>query len=490
MASVAIIGSGFSGLSAAAYLSANGHRVSVFEKNDTPGGRARQLRTAGGYVFDMGPSWYWMPGIFEQFFKDMGHDIAAHLKLLDPSFEIVYPGSRLAIPAGFEELKNVFESIEAGSAEKLERFLKEAGKKYRIAMGHLDAMPGQSFKEYLRPSLIKESPGLTLFSSLSRHVRKFFKDPRLIALLEFPSLFLGAAPRHTPALYSLISYAAFREGTWYPMGGFGKITSAMVAICQQQGVTFHFHSPVEKILVENKHAKGIVTGGKEMFFDGVLSSADYHYTEAALLPAAYRNYSEAYWQKRTMAPSCLLFFIGLSKKITRLQHHTLFFDEDLSLHAEEIYRHPQWPSRPLFYVCCPSRTDSSVAPPGHENIFFLMPLAPGLPDHEPLREKYFNLLLRRFEKYIGEPIMEYIDFKQSYCISDFEADYHAYRGNAYGLANTLLQTGTGKPKMANKKIPNLFYAGQLTVPGPGVPPALISGKIAATLMMNYFKKSP
>ena len=490
MPKIAVIGSGFSGLSAAAYLAAAGHDVQVFEKNSTGGGRARQLITENGYVFDMGPSWYWMPDVFEKFFNDFGYSVSDfyELKLLDPSFDVVFANRQtMSIPSNYRELCNLFESIEKGSAVQLEKFMQEAQYKYETGMENLVYMPGISLTEFADSNLIRGAIRLQVFSSFSKHVRKYFSHPKLIALMEFPVLFLGAMPQDTPALYSLMNYAGLKLGTWYPHGGFGKVIEAIMVVAEKNGTTFHFNTPVEKIMVDKNIARGIIINGKEIEFDAVIAAADYHYIENELLPSSHRNYAEAYWEKKTFAPSCLIYYIGLNKKIRSLQHHTLFFEEDLFQHSKEIYKDPQWPTRPLFYVCCPSQSDDSVAPNGHENIFLLMPIAPGLEDNDMLREKYFNIMMSRFEKHIGEEILTNIDFKKSYCVNDFIVDYHSYKGNAYGLANTLMQTAILKPKIRNKKIKNLFYAGQLTVPGPGVPPSLISGKISAEQLLKYFK---
>ncbi|MEO9210827.1 MAG: oleate hydratase, partial [Ginsengibacter sp.] len=492
MSKTIIIGSGFSGLSAACYLSKKGKEVHVFEKNDTVGGRARQLKTESGYLFDMGPSWYWMPDVFEQFFKDFGLSVSDFydLKLLDPSFDVVFENQEtLSIPANYNELLVLFESIEKGSAVQLEKFMKEAQYKYEVGMANLSKMPGISLSEFLNPDLVKGVLRLQIFNSFSKHVKKYFSHPKLVALMEFPVLFLGAMPQDTPALYSLMNYAGLKLGTWYPIGGFGKVIDAMKSIAEKQGVIFHYNSPVSKIIIENNKAVGIVVNGESIKSDAVIASADYHHVESELLPEAFRNYSEEYWDKKTLAPSSLIFYIGLNKKIKLIQHHTLFFEEDLLAHSIEIYKDPQWPSKPLFYVCCPSQTDDSVAPESHENLFLLMPLAPGLEDNESQREKYFKIMMGRLENHIGEEILSSIDFKKSYCVNDFVNDYNSFKGNAYGLANTLRQTAVLKPKIRNKKIKNLFYTGQLTVPGPGVPPSIISGKIACDQLLKYYKNN-
>ena len=489
MAKIAVIGSGFSGLSSAAYLSAAGYDVHVLEKNETAGGRARQLKTDSGYLFDMGPSWYWMPNIFEEFFNDFGYKVSDfyELKLLDPSFETVFEDEVVSIPAQYSKIRELFESIEKGSATKLDKFMQQAQFKYETGMKNLSKMPGVSVTEFANKDLLKGVIRLQIFSSFSKHVRKYFSNPKLISLMEFPVLFLGAMPQETPALYSLMNYACLKLGTWYPVGGFGKVVEAMMKVCEKGGVQFHFNSPVEKILIQNNLASSVVVKGQLIDFDAIVASADYHHVEEKLLAKEYRNYTENYWGKKTFAPSCLIYYLGISKKIKSLAHHTLFFDEDLFQHSIEIYKNPQWPAKPLFYVCCPSKTDDSVAPENHENLFLLMPIAPGLEDNNLVREKYFSEMIQRLQKHVGEEIIDHIDFKKSYCVNDFVIDYNSYKGNAYGLANTLRQTAILKPKIRNKKIDNLFYAGQLTVPGPGVPPSLISGKIAAKQILNFFK---
>lgn len=488
---IAIIGAGFAGISAAAYLSKQGYQVDVYEKNADIGGRARQLITENGYLFDMGPSWYWMPEVFEKFFNDFGYKAEDfyELQLLDPGFSVVFGADDvLNIPANFEELCALFESIETGSAKKLKAFLAEAAYKYNIGMGKLVYKPGLSLMEFADVDLIKGLFKLQVFTSFSAHVKKYFKDPRLIALMEFPVLFLGAMPEDTPALYSLMNYAGLKLGTWYPKGGFGKVIKAMKTIAEMQGAKFHTNAAVSAIDVEENQVVSLATESGTHHYDGLIAAADYHHVEEKLLNAAQRNYSEKYWDNRVLAPSCLIFYLGVNTKVARLNHHTLFFDEDLKKHSQEIYKQAQWPTKPLFYVCCPSVTDPSVAPAGHENLFVLMPLATDIKDPEAIREQYFDLIMDRLEAYTGTPIRKHLDYKKSYCVSDFITDYNSFKGNAYGLANTLMQTANLKPTLKNKKINNLFYAGQLTVPGPGVPPSIISGNLAAQQLIKHLNK--
>jgi phytoene desaturase len=490
MSRIAVIGSGFSGISAACFLAKAGFDVTVLEKNDTPGGRARKFH-AQGFTFDMGPSWYWMPDVFEEFFRQFGKSTSDYYDLirLDPSYRIVYSDTdHLDVPAGVDNLCKMFDRLQPGSSKLLLQFLEEGKFKYDIGIHDLVYKPGLSLREFLDVELIKGVFKLHVFESISTYIRKFFKEPKLIQLLEFPVLFLGAKPEKTPALYSLMNYADMALGTWYPMGGIYKVIEGMVTLAESLGVNFEFNSNVEKLEVDVNRAKGVTVNGIFQAFDYVVASADYHHVEQELLPASHRRYAEDYWQKRVMAPSSLIFYLGVNKKIGNLLHHTLCFDQDFKKHAEEIYDTPQWPSAPQFYVSCPSKTDPSVAPAGFENIFILIPVAPGLTDDPVTREKYFDIVLKRLEKLIGQNIRDHIVFKRSYAHQDFAADYNAFKGNAYGLANTLLQTANLKPSILNKKVKNLFYTGQLTVPGPGVPPSIISGQVVAQQLIKTHKE--
>ncbi|HEX2848081.1 MAG TPA: phytoene desaturase family protein [Chitinophagaceae bacterium] len=479
--SVIIIGSGFAGLSAASFMAKGGWQVTVLEKNSAPGGRAAQLK-AQGYTFDMGPSFYWMPDVFERFFAQFNKRTADYYQLhrLDPSYRIYWPDAYTNMPADLNALKKVFESIEPGSAAKLDRYLAGAAYKYRVGMQKLVYKPGLSFTEFIDWQAIKGIFHLDVFTSIKKHISNYFNHPRLRQVMEFPVLFLGALPEETPALYSLMNYADIQGGTWHPQGGMYAVVKAMHQLALEQGVRFRFDEEAKEIKIENGKATGVITGKQTYTADAVISAADYHFTENQLLPSLYRSYSDDYWRKRVMAPSCLLYYVGLNKKLSGITHHSLFFDVPFDQHGREIYKKPQWPSNPLFYVSVPSVTDASVAPAGGESLVFLVPVASGLEgDTEELKGKYFELIVSRFEKRIGQPVRDAITFKKSYSVKDFVNDYHAFRGNAYGLANTLRQTAIFRPSCRSKKVKNLFYTGQLTVPGPGVPPSLISGEVVA-----------
>jgi phytoene desaturase len=485
---VIIIGSGFSGLSAACFMAKAGWKVIVLEKHAIPGGRARKFE-AEGFTFDMGPSWYWMPDVFERFFSRFGKLVSDYyqLKRLDPSYRVYWPDGPVDIPADYRQVQELFESMEAGSAEKLGLFLKQAEYKYKTGMQNLVLKPGLWLTEFLDKDVLRGILKLDIFSSMKKHVSKFFKEPRLRELMEFPVLFLGALPEKTPALYSLMNYADIKGGTWYPKGGMYKVAEGIYKLALELGVSFRFNTNVISIKVADGQATTVETDHQNCKADVIIASADYHHVETKLLAPEYRSYTHKYWGDRVMAPGCLLYFVGLNKKLRNIKHHSLFFDVPFKQHAEEIYTTKQWPAEPLFYVSMTTATDTAMAPEGCENLFFLIPVAPGLEnDTEEIREHYFRKIVSRMEKQTGESISDSIVFRRSYAHSDFVNDYNSYKGNAYGLANTLLQTAILKPSMKSKKIKNLFYAGQLTVPGPGVPPALISGEIVATQVLKEY----
>lgn len=485
---VVVIGSGVAGLSAASYLAKAGFKVTILEKNSQTGGRARAFNTSG-FMFDMGPSWYWMPDVFEKFYNDFGKTTSDfyELKRLDPSYQVFWKdGEAIPIPADMAELENLFERFEPGSAPKLRAFLKEAAYKYEVGINDLVYKPSLRLTEFADLRLLKGLLKMDVLTSIKSHVRSFVSHPFLLELLEFPILFLGALPQNTPALYSLMNYADMSLGTWYPMGGMHKIIEAFEKIALAQGVKIEVNQEVVSIETTNNKAKRVITASGAFDADLVVGAADYQHIETKLLDKNEQSYSANYWDSRKMAPSCLLYYIGVNKRIPGLTHHNLFFDADFMKHAHQIYSDAQWPENPLFYVSAPSVTDASVAPDGYENLFLLIPVAPGLEDTETIKERYYHVIMDRLEHHTKTKIRENVVYKQSYAFSNFVADYNAFKGNAYGLANTLSQTAILKPRIKSKKVSNLYFAGQLTVPGPGLPPSIISGKVVANLIKKEF----
>jgi len=487
---VSIIGAGFSGLSAAASLAQKGFKVQVFEKHDIPGGRARKF-SENGFTYDMGPSWYWMPDVFDNFFKQFGYKTSDFYQLerLDPAYRIYYgQNDFIDVPSGRQNVIDLFESIEKGSGAKLDKYLKQAEYKYDAGINDLVNKPALSFLEFVKLKYLKEVFRLDLFKSMHKYVLQNFKDPRLYTLLQFPVIFLGATPKRTPALYSLMNYSDIELGTWYPTGGMYEVIKSMHKVAENLGVEFIFNSEVNEFHFNDNKINELVVNGKSIDTDIVVASADYNYVEQKLLPAKFRRYTEKYWDKREMSPSSIIFYLGINKKLSGFLHHTLFFHEEFEPHANDIFENPCWPDKPLLYTSATSQTDKTVAPEGMENLMVLIPVASGLEDNDAVRDKYYKLIIDKLESLTGQKIEEHIVYKRVYAHNDFSNDYHAYKGNAYGLGNTLLQTAFLKPKITSKKLDNLFYTGQLTTPGPGVPPTIISGQVVGNYIAKKFSR--
>ncbi len=483
---IAIIGSGFSALAASCYLARDGFNVTIYEKNKTIGGRARQLKKEG-FNFDIGPTWYWMPDVFERFFADFGKSPSDYYSLekLNPAYSVYFDkDDYITIEDTIEKIYSAFEKEEPGSSKKLEKFIENAKNNYDVAIKDLVYRPGVSPLELVTPVTIKKIN--QFLSTIKKDVRKEFKNNRLAQILEFPVLFLGAKPSNTPSFYSFMNYADFGIGTFHPKKGMYQVVLAIETLAKSLGVKIETDTPINKIIVENGKASGIISNGETYNFDIVLSGADYHHTET-LLDTEFRQYSEKYWSKKVFAPSSLLFYVGFDEKLKNVNHHTLFFDVDFEAHAKDIYDNPKWPKNPLFYASFPSITDENSAPKGKEAGIFLIPLAPGLEDTQELRDIYFEKIITRFEHLTSQRVRESIICKESFCVNDFINDYNSYKGNAYGMANTLLQTAFLRPKLKSKKVNNLYFTGQLTVPGPGVPPALISGKLVSQLINKHHR---
>jgi phytoene desaturase len=483
MKEIAIIGSGFSSLSAACYLAKEGYNVNVYEKNDSLGGRARSFK-AEGFRFDMGPSWYWMPDVFDSFFSHFNKKVSDFYQLerLDPSYRIFFTSDDYVdLPSNINDLYQLFESIEKGSSIALTKFLKDAEFNYNVAMNDIVHLPGKSVFELIRyETVIKLSQ---FFKNIDKVIDKGFENQKLREILKFPVLFLGAEPKDTPYFYCFMNHADLNLGTWYPKGGMYKVVDALLKLGKSLGVNYHTNSNVSGFKINQKTITHVIVNGENVACDILINGADYRFIEK-LLPQKHRMYSEDYWNKRIMAPSSLLFYLGFNKKVKNVIHHNLFFDSDFNLHAKEIYKTHQWPTNPLFYANFTSVTDVEDAPEGGESCFLLMPISTEIEDSEAQRELYYNVLMERLEKATHQNLKEHVIFKKSFCIDDFKTAYNSFKGNAYGLANTLNQTAFLKPKMKNKTLTNFYNIGQLTVPGPGVPPALISGEIVSKLIMN------
>ena len=488
---VIIVGAGFGGLSLAALLAREGHQVTVFEKNSQYGGRAR-IHKDKGFQFDMGPSWYLMPKVFENFFKQFGKkpEDFYSLKRIDPSYRIFFNrGNVIDVGSSYQKIEELFNSLESNGAEKLKEYLALAKEKYDLTMDETIYRGFESITDFFSWELLKNGPRLGVFSSLDSLVKKYFKSQEAQKIFEYSMGFLGGSPKMTPAMYQIMSYVDMIQGVWFPVGGMVKVADAIYQLAISNKVQFYFDEEVKKIEVENDKAKKVITDKRQLTTDAIIVNADYAHAELNLLEAKYQSYGRKYWDSRILAPSAFVTYIGINKKIKKLMHHSLFLEKDWASNFEEIFnnRNNSWPTDPSYYVNVPSKTDPKLAPKNCETLFILAPLSPGLKDTNKEREKFLNQIVTHLEKTVGEQIKEHIVTKRIFAVNDFAKDYNAYKGTALGLAHTFWQSAYFRPHHQSKKVKNLYYSGQYTHPGIGVPMTLISSQITAKIITNHKK---
>lgn len=482
-----MIGAGVAGLGTAALLVKRGYEVTVLEKNKEIGGRGR-MWIKDGYKFDMGPSWYMMPEIFEQYLAKFGKKVSDYyqLKRLPINYKVFFEnGKRLEIKSKLTANKKLFSEEEDGGGEKLERYLKSSGKIYEGAIKDLVYMDYENWIELIQPKLLPYLFEAKFFETFHQYVTGIFKNKNLQKILEFTTVFLGGSPYNTPAFYRLISYTDFVGGIWYPMGGMHEIFEMLYKLAREQGVKIQTEEEVIKIEVENGKATGVKTKKGCYEAEVVVSGADYWWTETKLLEKQWQSKKKSFWEKAVMSPSALVIYLGLSGRLKNLDHHNLYFSDDWEMGFEEVYSKKSWPKNPSYYVHVPSVTDRSVAPKNGETMMILVPVAPFLDDSK--REKITEKTIAHLEKISGEEIASKIRVKRVFSHRDFEADYHAYGGAAFGLAHTLGQTAMFRPRNRSRKVKNLYYAGQYTNPGVGVPTGLISTMIVDKLIAKREK---
>jgi phytoene desaturase len=478
---IVIIGGGIGGLATAILLAKQGRNVSLYEQLDDLGGKARQFRV-DGFRFDMGPSWYLMPKVFEHFYTLIGEDIQTHLNLkrLSPAYKVFFEKHDPVIVRG--ELKKdaeTFESIEPGAGANLEKYIQKAGTTYHTAIDSFLYTNFNAVHKFVQPQILKSGPFMARVAtqSIDSYVSSYFRDNRLKQIMEYPMVFLGASPYNAPALYHLMSYMDFEEGVFYPEGGIYSVIESLIKIAKKYGVKLHTNKPVNRIIVEDGKATGIELSNTVIPADIVISNADLHFTETRLLPTQYQSYPEGYWQKRTAGPSALLFYMGIKGSLPQLEHHNLYFSDDWHKNFTDIFDNKTWPRPASMYICKPSATDTSVAPKNHENVFILVPLpAKDMTKSEQatLTKQYFN----QFKQLINEPDLDKrIIYQKTYSPRDFATDYNAWEGSALGLSHTLKQSALFRPRNKSKKVKNLYYVGGNTIPGVGLPMCLISAEL-------------
>ncbi|WP_254810288.1 phytoene desaturase family protein [Natronosalvus amylolyticus] len=478
--SVVVIGAGVGGLSTACYLADAGADVHVIEKNEQLGGRASRLE-AEGFRFDMGPSWYLMPDVFERFFGHFDRTPTDYYDLthLDPHYRIFFKdGDEVDITPDLERTKDIFETYEAGAGEALERYLEKSKENYEVGMEHFVYEDRERLRDYLDLDIARQARGLSLLGSMQGHVEKYFDHPKLQQIMQYTLVFLGGSPRNTPALYNLMSHVDFNLGVWYPENGLGGVIDGIVEVGSELGVTYDTDRPATAI----KGREGaflVETPDGPLRADLVVSNADYAHTEQELLTPEQRGYDADYWDSRTYAPSAFLLYMGVEGDVPELAHHTLVLPTDWEEHFEQIFDDPAWPDDPAYYLCVPSKTDDTVAPEGHSNLFVLVPIAAGLEDTPELRESYRDLVLSDIADHTGTDLRDRIVYEKSFCVEDFSDRYNSYAGTALGMAHTLRQTSLFRPPHRSKAVDGLYFTGSYTTPGIGVPMCLISGELTA-----------
>ena len=479
--SVVVIGGGFGGLSTACYLADAGADVTVLAKNEQLGGRASRLE-ADGFQFDMGPSWYLMPDVFERFFGhfDRSPEEYYTLSRLDPHYRVFWKdGDRVDVLPDMDHNRELFESYEPGAADALDAYLEESKRTYEIGMEHFVYEDRPRLRDYVDTDVLRYSWGLSLLGKMQGHVEGYFDHPKLQQLMQYTLVFLGGSPTNTPALYNLMSHVDFNMGVYYPDGGIGAVVDGIVELAGELGVEFVTGAEVTGI--EGRYGAFAVdtVDGDRHLADLVVSNADYTHTEQSLLPEQKRQYTEEYWESRTFAPSAFLLYLGVEGDVDELAHHTLVLPTEWDEHFAQIFDDPAWPDDPAYYLCVPSKTDDTVAPDGHSNLFALVPIAPGLEDTPELREQYRDLVLDDIEANTGTALHDRIVFEETFCVEDFADRYNSYDGSALGLAHTLRQTSLFRPPNRSDAVDGLYFTGGTTTPGIGVPMCLISGGLTA-----------
>ena len=474
---VAVIGSGIGGLSTAAYLADAGMDVTVFEQNEQLGGRASVLE-ADGFTFDMGPSWYLMPDVFERFFDDFGQSPEDYYDLtrLDPHYRIFWKdGDRMDLVPELETNKEQFDAYESGAGETLDRYLERSKEHYEVGMEQFVYEDRDTWRSFLDLDVFRHARGLKLLGSMDDYVAEYFDHPKLRQVMQYSLVFLGGAPSKTPALYNLMSHVDFNLGVYYPQGGFGSVVDGIAELGAAHGVEYRTNAPVDRITRNGSDLAVTIQNADRHTADVVVSNADYAHTELALLSEEHRQYEPNYWESRTYAPSAYLLYLGVEGDIDPLAHHSLVLPTDWSTHFAEIFDRPTWPTDPAYYLCAPSQTDDEVAPDGHASLFALVPIAPGLDDTPANRSAMRSQLLEDIAANTGVELADRIVFENSFCIDDFANRYNSYNGTALGLAHTLRQTALFRPNRRSSALEGLYYTGSYTTPGIGVPMCLISG---------------
>lgn len=480
---VIIIGAGIGGIATANLLAKAGYSVTVLEKNAQPGGRAGVLRK-NGFTFDTGPSWYLMPEVFEHYFDLLGKSVHDELDLtkLTPAYKVFFEkASPLVITGDSGTDAATFESIEKGSGTKLKEYIEKGDRIYTLSLRHFLYTNFTSIRDFTKSDILRRGHTMTrlAFTPIDSYVRKFVTDYRLRQILEYPMVFLGSSPFSAPAIYSLMSALDFKEGVYYPQGGLYTIIERLVIAGNELGVQFRYNAPVQRIATRDDEVSGVtLESGEHMSADIVISNADLHFTETQLLEEKNRSYPASYWSKHEAGPSALLMYLGVKGSLPELEHHNLFFVDDWKKNFDAIFNDKKLPTPASIYICKPSATDPSVAPKGHENVFVLVPLPPGVDLDNDALERACSGYLQQIEQQLGiKDLRKRIVTKELFGPNDFSNKFNAWQNTALGPSHILKQSALFRTPNKSRKVKNLYYVGGSTTPGIGLPMCLIGAEL-------------
>jgi phytoene desaturase len=490
MTSAIVIGAGIGGIATAARLARHGIQVSVFEKGTRPGGRT-SIIDQDGYHFDTGPTLFLMPEVYSETYAALGEQMHSHLDLirLDPAYRVHFnDGTSLNISSNLVEMRAQLDAIEPGAFESYLRFIAEGHHNYQLALQNFLGRNYTSLFEYFS---LQNLPLIWQMKALTRHhanVSRYFHDPRLQAAFTFQNMYLGVSPFDAPATFSLLQYTEIGDGVWFPRGGLYRVIETLAAIAEGLGVKFVYNTPVQSIEVEGNQATGVtLTDGRRIRADVIVANADLPYVYSNLLP---QDGSADKLQNKQYSSSALMFYWGVKgERSNLLLHNNMFLaDQQYRKSFNQIFHEHTLPDAPSFYVCTPTRTDPSFAPPDGDSLMVLVPvghLDPKSPrDWVKLEQQARKAVLDRLETFGIRDLEERIVTETKWGPSYYEQELNLTNGSAFGLSHTFTQVGYLRPHNRHARYRNLYFAGASTHPGTGLPIVLISARLTAERILH------
>lgn len=480
MSRAVVIGAGVGGLTAAMKLAHRGWQVDVYEKQGEPGGRCGRVE-AQGFRWDLGPTILLMPFVFEQAFASVGKRLADYLTLVrcDPNYRVTFrDDTTLTLSTELTSMREELERLEPGSFERYLRFLARGRERHDTSMERFVGRHFDSLGDFLTlenlPHLFRVGAHQTLFS----HVSKVFDDERLRQAMSFQTMYLGVSPYEAPAVFSLLPYTELAHGIWYPLGGMGAIPRALEKVGAELGVSFHYQQSVKRVVLEGGVARGVeLADGRVERADVVVCNADYPWAQKHLVDPTVSAHPEL--ERRRYTSSGYMLYLGLKRRYDELLHHNIFFGRDFAGSFTDIFERLEVPEDPSFYVNAPAHVDPSMAPPGKDALYVLVPVphqAPHLDwkvEGPKVRAKVFARLKERGLTHLEDDV----EVERVVTPDDWARELNLERGSNFGLAQNVFQIGPFRPKVWDDRIGNLFYCGASVQPGTGVPTVMISAEL-------------